>query len=59
MALDAVQQNFPLKARVVQTKHLGLQALNRFTIANPQQLQGGDLKKHKIQVLASEIKQNL
>ena len=32
---------------------------HRFTIANPQQLQGGALKKHKIQVLATEIKQNL
>jgi len=59
MALDAVQRNFLLKAKVVQTKHLGLQALNRFTVANPQQLQGGDLKKYKIQVLAAEIKQNL
>lgn len=59
MALDAVQQNFPLKAKVVKTKHLGLQALNRFTVANPQLLQGGDLKKHKIQVLASEVKQKM
>lgn len=56
MALDDVSRQFNLKAKIVETKHLGLQSLNRMEISNPKNLTGRDLVNLKIQTLASEIK---
>lgn len=59
MALDEVTKKFNLKANVIETKHLGLQSLNRMEISNPNNLTGRDLVNLKIQTLAKEISQNL
>lgn len=59
MALDEVSRKFNLKAKIVETKHLGLQSLNRMEISNPNNLSGRDLVNLKIQTLAKEISQNL
>lgn len=59
MALDAVAKQFPLKAKVIETKHLGLQSLNRMEVDNPKQLAGAELKKHKIKLLADKAKQEV
>lgn len=56
MALDAVAKKYLLKVKIVETKHLGLQALNRYSVNNPQNLEGNDLKKHKIRLLANDVK---
>lgn len=59
MALDEVSRKFNLKAKIVETKHLGLQSLNTMEISNPNNLSGRDLVNLKIQTLAKEISQNL
>lgn len=59
MALDEVQKTTVLKAKVIQTKHLGLQAINRMSVHNPNGLSGNELKKYKIEVLADEVKSML
>lgn len=59
MALDEVSRKFNLKAKIVETKHLGLQSLNRMEISNPNNLSGRDLVNLKIQTLAKEISQIL
>lgn len=59
MALDEVSRKFNLKAKIVETKHLGLQSLNRMEISNHNNLSGRDLVNLKIQTLAKEISQNL
>lgn len=48
MALDEVSRKFNLKAKIVETKHLGLQSLNRMEISNPNNLSGRDLVNLKI-----------
>lgn len=56
MALDEVQKTTVLKAKVIQTKHLGLQAINRMSVHNPNGLSGNDLKNYKIGILVDEVK---
>lgn len=59
LALEAVLKNHDLKAKIIETKHLGLQAINRFVIDNPNNLSGSDLKNLKIQTLAKNLKNKI
>lgn len=59
LALDAVLKKHDLKAKIIETKHPGLQAINRFVIDNPNNLSGSDLKNLKIQTLAKNVKNKI
>lgn len=59
MALDEVSKKINLKANVIETKHLGLQSLNRMEISNPNNLTGRDFVNLKIKTLAQQVSKNL